>query len=119
MADINQQTVITAPEAKILNTAKKTTKKKKANNEVIEESLEIDRVAKQLEIANSREEGRAILAEYLNKNSNIKARLVSLAKYLKIPVGKLNKDKLAEKIIQEIIGHRIDSMIIQEHKWDK
>ncbi len=117
MVDINQQIVITSQKAKILNTAKKTTKNKKAGNEV--STLEIIRFAEQLEIASSREEGKAILAEYLNKYSNVKARLISLAKYLEIPVGKLNKDKLAEKIIQETIGHRIDSMIIQEHKWDK
>jgi hypothetical protein len=72
-----------------------------------------------LNIANSREEGKAIIAKYIGKHRNVKERLLSLAKYLKIPAGKLTNSDLREKIIQETIGYRIDAMIIQEHKWDK
>jgi hypothetical protein len=95
------------------------------NEEIVEEiTTEIIRIAEQLNaeqlnIANSREEGKAILAEYIGEHRNVKERLLSLAKYLKIPVGKLNNSDLTEKIIQETIGYRIDAMIIQEHKWDK
>ena len=112
------------PNPLISDTIKKTVKskqsqKKAANNKTDEIPIEIVQLAEHLKIANSREEGKVVLTEYLNKYRNVKERLVLLAKHLKISIGKLNKDKLTEKIIQETIGYRIDSMIIQEHKWDK
>jgi hypothetical protein len=47
-------------------------------------------------------------------------QLKVLAKQLGVSIPpKIKKDDLIEKIIQDTIGYRIDSMVIQDHKWDK
>jgi len=42
--------------------------------------------------------------------------LQSIAKQLNIPTGKLRKEQLVEKIVQDAVGYRLDFMTIQEHK---
>ena len=100
---------------------------KNGNEEVQQETtVDVVLIAEQLNAAHSREEGKTILA----KSCKTKEQLKIIAKHLKIPIGRLKKypeyyslmqkkEQLAEKIIQDTIGYRIDSIIIQEHKWEK
>jgi len=70
----------------------------------------------ELKAADSREEGKRIFEKY----GKTQKQLEVIAKHLEIsPRSNLKKPVLAEKIIQKTIGYRIDSKIIQEHKWDK
>ena len=76
---------------------------------------ELAKLVKQLRAADSREEGRIILDEHCKTVTQLKL----LGKHLHIPVYMYKKKlELKERIIQATIGHRIDSMVIQNHKWD-
>jgi len=72
-------------------------------------------LAEHLKNATSREEGQAILS---SQNNTVK-QLRLLAKHLGLSVSKRNKMELVDKLIESTIGCRIDSAIIQNHKWDK
>ena len=66
-----------------------------------------------LELSNSREEGAALLKE----KCSTKEELTRLAKYLDLPVQKLDKiDQISERIIEATIGFRIRSAAIQGEK---
>jgi len=87
---------------------KKTSKKTVAEDEIIQ-------IAEQLKNTNSREEARNLIP-----NEYTVEQLKVLAKQLGVSIpSKIHKDDLIEKIVQDIIGYRIDSMAIQDHKWDK
>jgi hypothetical protein len=87
---------------------KKTSKKTVAEDEIIQ-------IVEQLKNTNSREEARNLIP-----NEYTVDQLKVLAKQLGVSIPpKIKKDDLIEKIIQDTIGYRIDSMAIQDHKWDK
>ncbi|MDY6993763.1 MAG: hypothetical protein SVR94_14340 [Pseudomonadota bacterium] len=102
------------PQETLVSIKPKNEKKAVKQEAITEEQAEL--IAEQLKAADSREEGRRILEKY----GKTKKRLEVIAKHLKISsISRLNKPELVDKIIQDTIGYRIDSKIIQEHKWDK
>jgi len=73
---------------------------------------ETEAIVEKLKTAKSREEGKKTI-----ENQTLTG-LQSIAKQLNIPTGKLRKEQLLEKIVQDVVGYRLDFMIIQKHKSD-
>lgn len=76
------------------------------------ETKAIEAIVEKLKIAKSREEGKQIIED---QTSTV---LQSIAKRLNITTGKLGKEQLVEKIIQDVVGYRLDFMTIQEHQGE-
>jgi len=113
---LQQEAVVTTNIEQINSdiTRKPAKSKQSRKKEVITEK--IIQVAERLKNAHSREEGKTIV---FNEDYTVE-QLKLLAKHLDISIkSSIKKSDLIEKIIQETIGYRIDSMIIQDHKWDK
>jgi len=73
-------------------------------------------VAEHLKNATSREEGQTIIAQTKYTVKQLKL----LAKHLGLSLSSnMKKADLIDKIIEGTIGYRIDSAIIQNHKWNK
>ena len=75
----------------------------------------ITEVADMLKSATSRQEGRAIL---LSQRFNVE-QLKILARFSNVQINTAKKADLIDRIIEGTIGYRIDSKIIQNHKWQK
>ena len=95
-----------------INISPKVKEKGREKREPISEAQMSD-IRHALELRNSREEGAALLKE----KCSTKEELTRLAKYLDLPVQKLDKiGQISERIIEATIGYRIRSAAIQGEK---
>jgi len=95
-----------------INIGPKVKEKGREKREPISEAQMSD-IRHALELGNSREEGAVLLKE----KCSTKEELTRLAKYLDLPVQKLDKiSQISERIIESTIGFRIRSAAIQGEK---
>jgi hypothetical protein len=91
-------------------------RKKSSSSKSPQSNLDVESLARELELCNSREQGGAILRTHCKLKDDLKA----LLRHLNIDFkSKDSKADLIEKIIENTISYRLRSQAIQNYSEDK